>query len=230
MSGTGYSSRENTPFNIINDPVENRVAVGLTKVYQALKSSAWSGAGQQGLTPTQGEILHILRSRGDSAMRLSEIAEALAVTPATTSDSVSALVDKELVDKRKSQEDARAVAVSLTEKGKQEADRVASWPEFLVEALGELSLAERTIFLQGLVKVVRALQEREVIPVARMCVSCRFFHPNVYKRSDRPHHCAFVDAPFGTRHLQMDCPDHQLADAKQAELSWQAFQTAEQDG
>ncbi|MER3418788.1 MAG: MarR family transcriptional regulator, partial [Chloroflexota bacterium] len=24
----------------------------------------------------------------------------------------------------------------------------------------------------------------------------------------RPHHCAFVDAPFGDRSIRLDCPDH----------------------
>ncbi len=215
-------------FNITTDPINNRIAIALSKLNQALKSNAWSGASQQGLTPTQGEILNLLRSKGNREMRIAELAEGLGVTSATVSDSVSALVDKDLVTKQRSLQDARAVAVTLTEQGKQEAEQVAAWPNFLLDALDELSLAEQEIFLRALLKVVRSLQQRGIIPIDHMCVTCHYFHANVYANPDRPHHCAFVDAPFGTRHLQIDCRDHQRADSQKIEQTWRSFLAAEQ--
>ncbi len=218
-----HPSKENNPFDLAHDPIEDRIAIGLSNIHSALKSSAWNGASQQGLTPTQGEILRILRSNGDSEMRLSEVAEGLGVTSATASDSVSVLVEKNLVFKQRSSQDARALAITLTDEGKREADIVANWPRTLINSLGELSLAEQEAFLQGLIKIVGSLQKQGLIPFSRMCLNCRFFRPNVYQDTVRPHHCAFVDAPFGTRHLQMDCPDHELADSGQSKLVWNAF-------
>jgi len=59
--------------------------------------------------------------------------------------------------------------------------------------------------------MIAALQEQGRIPVARMCPTCRFFRPNVHDDPERPHHCAFVDAPFGDRSVRIDCPDHEPA-------------------
>jgi hypothetical protein len=36
--------------------------------------------------------------------------------------------------------------------------------------------------------------------------------------SDRPHHCRFVDAPFGDSELRLDCVDHQTARADVHEM------------
>jgi hypothetical protein len=92
-----------------------------------------------------------------------------------------------------------------------------------MEAVGELSAAEQAAFLRGLVTMIRTLQEKGRIPVARMCVTCRFFRPFRHDDPARPHHCAFVDAPFGDGQLRLDCPDHAAAPAEQAAATWQAF-------
>jgi hypothetical protein len=71
--------------------------------------------------------------------------------------------------------------------------------------------------------MIRTLQERGRIPVARMCVSCTFFRPFRHDDRARPHHCAFVDAPFGDGELRLDCPDHAAAPTEQAARTWHAF-------
>jgi hypothetical protein len=71
--------------------------------------------------------------------------------------------------------------------------------------------------------MIRTLQTRGRIPVARMCVSCRFFQPFRHPDGRLPHHCAFVDAPFGDGGLRLDCPDHDAAPAELAARTWAAF-------
>ncbi|NEO01784.1 MAG: winged helix-turn-helix transcriptional regulator [Moorea sp. SIO3I7] len=211
------------PFDTSKNAVGHKVIAGLAKISLALKSKAWQDAGLQGLTPTQGQILALLRSRSLSPMRLSEIADGLAVKPATASDAVAVLVEKGLVKKGKAPDDRRAIAITLTAKGQQEADNAASWPDFLLAAVDELSEEETDVFFRGLIKMVRALQERGQIPVSKMCVTCRFFRPNIYSDSDRPHHCALVDAPFGDRHLRLECPEHIAASPEACIEQWQSF-------
>jgi DNA-binding MarR family transcriptional regulator len=188
--------------------LQHRVVTGLNKIGLALKSHAWQDAGQHGLTPTQGQILTLLRTQ--DRMRLSALADSLGVTAATTSDAVSTLVDKGLVQKTKAADDKRAIAISLTPQGKQTALDIADWSDFLLDAVGELSEIEQAVFLRGLVKMIRKLQEKGQVSVARMCVNCQFFRAHVYADADQPHHCDFVDAAFGDRALQVDCADHQL--------------------
>lgn len=209
--------------SLSNDRVAQTVTTGLVKLGIALKSRDWREAGEQGLTPTQGQILALLRLRQTRGMRLTELAAGLAVTTATVSDAVATLVQKGLVRKQRSRDDARALAITLTEAGTREAERVAGWPDFLVEAVEALSPEEQAVFLRGLIKMIRTLQERGQIPISRMCVTCRFFRPHVHENADRPHHCAFVDAPFGDRHLRLECPDYEVAPDASASRTWVTF-------
>jgi hypothetical protein len=71
--------------------------------------------------------------------------------------------------------------------------------------------------------MIRTLQERGEIPVSRMCVTCRFFRPNVHAHPEPPHHCAFVDAPFGDRELRLDCADHEPLPPADSAALWAAF-------
>jgi DNA-binding MarR family transcriptional regulator len=167
-------------------------------------------------------VLALLRANPDG-LRLGVVAEQLGVTAATTSDSVTALHRKGLVAKQRTAGDGRGVVVVLTPNGSREAAAAAAWPDFLLEAVGELSTAEQATFLRALVAMIRTLQEKGRIPVARMCVSCRFFRPFRHNDAARPHHCAFVDAPFGDGELRLDCPDHRIAPADQAARNWQIF-------
>jgi hypothetical protein len=111
----------------------------------------------------------------------------------------------------------------LTPDGSREAAAAAAWPDFLLEAVDELSTAEQAAFLRALVAMIRTLQEKGRIPIARMCVSCRFFRPFRHDNPARPHHCAFVDAPFGDAELRLDCSDHAAAPADQAADNWRTF-------
>jgi DNA-binding MarR family transcriptional regulator len=207
-----------------DEPLDKRVTIGLAKIGMALKQQAWAEAGGRGLTPTQGQVLALLRAN-PRGMRLGALAEQLGVTAATTSDSVTALHRKGLVTKEPTAGDRRGIVVLLTPTGSREAAAAAAWPDFLLEAVGELSTAEQATFLRALVAMIRTLQEKRRIPVARMCVSCRFFRPLVHNDPVRPHHCAFVDAPFGDGELRLDCSDHSAASADQAAQNWQVFRT-----
>ena len=205
-----------------DEPLARRVTIGLAKIGIALKQQAWAEAGGRGLTPTQGQVLALLRANPDG-LRLRALAEQLGVTAATTSDSVTALHRKGLVAKEPTAGDGRGVVVVLTPIGVREAAAAAAWPDFLLEAVSELSTAEQATFLRSLVAMIRTLQEKGRMPVARMCVSCRFFRPFQHDNPSRPHHCAFVDAPFGDAELRLDCTDFRTAPADQAAHNWQAF-------
>jgi DNA-binding MarR family transcriptional regulator len=207
-----------------DEPLAKRVSTGLAKIGLALKQQAWVEAGGRGLTPTQGQVLALLRAN-PAGLRLGALADLLGVTAATTSDSVTALHRKGLVAKLPMADDGRAVLVRLTAAGVQEAAAAAAWPDFLLEAVDELSGAEQAAFLRSLVTMIRTLQARGRIPVAHMCVSCRFFQPFRHPDPRLPHHCAFVDAPFGDGELRLDCPDHIAAPAELATRTWEAFRT-----
>lgn len=216
-------STDTNIFDTLNKPINERVVTGLSKIGLAMKSQAWQEAGTKGITPTQGQILTLLLSKGQVPMRLSEISSALAITPATASDAVATLVEKGFVQKSKAKNDARAIAITLTDRGKSKADDITSWSDFLITVVEELSIEEQKVLFRSLLKMIKVLQERRQIPVSKMCVTCRFFQPNVNSDQDRPHHCAFVDAPFGDRNLRLECLDQLEARPETIEKNWQKF-------
>jgi DNA-binding MarR family transcriptional regulator len=190
--------------------IDHHILIGLEKIGMALKSQSWQDAGQQGLTPTQGQILNLLVSNG--GVGLSEIAKNLGVTAATASDAIAALVDKGLVQKTRSPTDGRAIEITLTNPGQQAAGQTATWSNFLLTSMDELTAEEKVIFLRGLIKIIKKLQEQGKISVAKMCVTCSFFQPDRYPNSEQPHHCGLVDAPFADGNLRITCAEHVSAD------------------
>ncbi|MCS7235105.1 MAG: MarR family winged helix-turn-helix transcriptional regulator [Armatimonadota bacterium] len=200
-----------------------RVAQAIVRIGTALRSEAWEGALARGLTPTQAQILSYLRFRGREGARVSEVAEALAVTPATASESTDALVRKGLVRKVRAAEDGRARQVVLTAAGRREARRLAGWPDFLLQAVRSLPAGEQAALLRVLLKTIRELQNAGRIPTSRMCVTCRYFRPYAHPDPAAPHHCDFVDAPFGDGLLRVDCPDHVPAAPQQEAENWRRF-------
>lgn len=192
-------------------PLESRLVTGLAKIGLAIKHGARREAAAHGLSATQAEILTLLRRPGGPASP-KQVARDLGIGLPTVSEALGPLVRKGLVRKERSAPDRRAVALALTPAGRAEADRLAGWPDFLLEGVGALSAAEQAVLLRAVVKLIGALQEQGRIPVAKMCPTCRYFRPNVHPEDpERPHHCAFVDAPFGERAVRIDCPDHEPA-------------------
>lgn len=200
------------------DPVSvdtaRTVAVGLAKIGLALRHHAWEERERTGLTPTQAQIVALLGSRG--ALRIGEVARLLAVSQPTVSDALAVLVAKGLVARRPAAADRRVQLVELTDRGQEAARSTAEWPDALLAAVDALEPGDQAAFLRGLSSMILELQRRGQIPVQRMCATCGFFRQNAHDDPLRPHHCAFVDAPFGDRELRLDCRDHQPTTAKEA--------------
>jgi hypothetical protein len=94
-----------------DEPLAQRVRTGLAKIGIALKQQAWAEAGSRGLTPTQGQVLALLRASPDG-LRLGVLAQQLGVTQPAASDSVAALARKNLV-KTPLAGDGRAVLLQV---------------------------------------------------------------------------------------------------------------------
>lgn len=202
-----------------SEPVAARVAVGLNKLGLALKHEAWGRANEQGLSPTQGQIVAAL---AEGALSGSELAAKLGLSLPTVSDSVRALVEKGHVDKARDPRHPRASLLSLTARGRGLSKKVRQWPDFMASAVSDLSEEEQRVMLKAVVKMIRSLQDSGHIPVQRMCVSCRYFQPRV-RAGETPHHCAFVDAPMADRHLRVDCAEHALAAQTEQADVWRRF-------
>lgn len=203
--------------------VVDHIAAGLGKVAVALRSRAWEGGTARRLTPTQGQILVLLSERGSAGMRLSDVAHELCITPPTASDAVIALARKQLVRKDRSGDDQRAVVIRLTAAGLREAAHTTGWSDVVKAGVKRLTPEEQAVFLRGLTKLIRSLQEQGVISVARMCAGCIYFQPYVHADAMKPHHCGFVDQPVSDSQLRIDCAEFIPVSDPERGRRWERF-------
>ncbi len=189
----------------------------------ALRSDDWLRARDAGLNPTQMMILEALEGR-ENGLSVNEIALNLGVSQPSATDSINALERKGYVVKQPVPGDRRAVSVCITDAGRQSflaSDAVEGTADQAIRALSE---AEQEDLLISLIKMIRHMQEAGVIPVQRMCASCRYFRPFVHADKGRPHHCDFVNASFGQRDLRIECREHETAPPDSRAATWEAFQ------
>lgn len=190
------------------DPVLSRLVHGIAKIGSVLRNAAWASAREHGVTPTQGQILVLLRSRGRKALRLGDVAGELGIAAPTASDAVSALERKQLVVREPAADDGRAIAIRLTSRGRQLAYRAMQWPDFLADAFADLSEKERGVMLRALSKAMLSLQEEGRLVPVRMCLSCAYFESDP---ADGRQRCTFGDFAINDVDLRVDCAAHVIA-------------------
>ena len=203
--------------------VVDHITAGLGKIAAALRNQAWEGGSERKLTPTQGQILVFLAEREGQSVRLNDVASALCLSAATASDAVSTLVQKQLVKKERSEEDQRALVLTLTAAGQREAQETRGWTEVVDAGVRSLTPDEQAVFLRGLTKVIHSLQAQGVISVARMCAGCTYFQPYVHTDTAKPHHCGLVNKPLGEGQLRLDCPDFVPGGEMELQRRWGVF-------
>lgn len=187
-------------------PLSTRTVSALARIASVLRAGEWQFASRAGLNPTQLDILQLL-SRRPEGMRLSWLAEQLAVTPASASDSASSLVSKGWLEKTRAADDGRAIALRLTPAGRELAARIPEASLFAESALTQLPQGQQEALYTSLLGLIRQLQQAERFPELRACMACRYFQPDRHTDAAEPHHCALVDAPLSGALLRLDCPE-----------------------
>ncbi len=215
------NQRKTMSEGVYGEQAAGRVTHSLLRLSTAMRSQAWDWAEGAGLTPTQGEILVLLMQR-KGPMRLGEIARETALTAATTSDAVSTLETKGLVEKRRALDDGRALAVRLTTRGRTAAKKASQWPEFLSKAVGGLKADEQSVLYRTLLKTVYLLEAQETSPQHRMCLTCAHFEPSKNAKK-APSHCNLLKIDMADTDLRLDCSVYQQADATTQKKNWKIF-------
>lgn len=194
-------------FDDINEPLDQRLADGLTRLAAVARQLDWQAAETAGLSPTQADILRFVAKRPEGT-RLTAAAAHAGVRKATASDAVTALERKGLVRKYADAADGRAVALNASAKGKRVAE---AWPSNFIPIVSGLAPDQQEDLFTLVVGMIRQLQKQQLIAPQRTCVSCRHFRENIAPGTTTPHFCALVNAPMADRHLRVDCDEHESA-------------------
>lgn len=194
-------------FDKITEALDRRLAEGLTRLAAVARQLDWQTAESVGLSPTQADILRFVASRPEG-IRLTAAAEHAGIRKATASEAVTTLETKSMLRKQADATDGRAIVLKATPKG----ERLArEWPSSFGPIIEGLSEDEQELLYRLVIKMIRQLQQRQLIAPQRTCVSCRHFRENVAPGTSTPHFCAFVSSPMAERHLRIDCPEHKSA-------------------
>lgn len=209
-----------TPKNPLS--IDYRIREGLSRLATALRADEWERAKSLGINPTQLAILTLLEGRLQG-LSVKEIAAQLGVSQPSATDSINALEKKGHLEKRAGATDARAIGVFISTSGMDILHHNAN-DDQIGKAISSLGSDQQQDLLLTLISMIRDLQERDAIPVQRMCTSCRHFDPFAHPQGEKPYHCHFVNAAFGRRELRVDCRDHEHADPTFRAATWEAFQ------
>jgi DNA-binding MarR family transcriptional regulator len=192
------------------DMLANRLATGLARV--AVAARADGPAHRLERTVAQQQVLLML-SRRRRVYPLAELAAELGMPDEATLAAVSTLVQEGLVamDPAPSYS-SHQVRVALTDHGAAQAPELLNWASDLLAEFDRLDFAHQRRLLALVTQQIFVMQQQNRIPVARMCVTCRFFQPYAYPGTPAPHHCWLVDAPFGHQDLRVRCPEAQATE------------------
>lgn len=122
---------------------------------EILRRRAGTGAGVELTSPQALALRAVVR---EGPLRMGALAEALGVSVATASRTVGLLAARDLVQREPDPEDARAVRVAATARGRREHERRRRrFVEALERLMGELSDDERRQLAQSLETLNRLL-------------------------------------------------------------------------
>jgi len=109
----------------------------------------------------------------------------------------------------------------LTTQGQQTATQTASWSDFLLNTVNELSERNKSSSA-GLIKMIRKLQQQGHFSGKNVCYLSILSAQSVSRVRSSTSLCA-GECTFGDRHLRLNCAEHLAADPETAKQNWNLY-------
>jgi DNA-binding MarR family transcriptional regulator len=191
-----------SPFNPLDQAsdLDSRVLVALERVSESFRTLLWQENRRSGLSPIQIQIIVFLQHHDASLRTPGALAREFNMTPATVSDSVKALMAKNLVRRAPHPNDGRSAVLELTARGRKRAERSSEYARPMLEAIQLLGQERNAALLQTLLALIKQLHQVGAISLTRMCFACRNFQAE-------SHYCSLLEQPVAPAELRVDCPE-----------------------
>ncbi len=187
-----------------NQKAESRIVVALERISEAFRVLLWNESKENSLSPIQIQILIFIYFHSLEKCKVGYLADEFNMTKATISDSVRVLLSKDLVTKEINPTDTRSYTLSLTSEGKKIAKKASFFASSLEQPLEKLSEEQKTIILNGLLKLIYDLNKSGIITIQRMCFTCLF-----YNTENGIHYCNLLKTKLADSEIRVDCPEHE---------------------
>lgn len=191
--------------NYQNNNIESKIVAGLERISHSFRILLWEASKENKLTPLQIQVMLFLNYHDSKYCNVSYLSKEFNVTKATISETIRILEEKNLIKKSKSDDDSRSYSISLTDKGKELADKHALFTNQIHQCIQSLSKYEKEIFLNIILNIIHQLVKSGVINVQRMCFTCKY-----YQYKENQHFCLLLNRALETRSIRVDCPEHEM--------------------
>ncbi len=188
-----------------NQKIESRIVVALERISEAFRVLLWNESKENSLSPIQIQILIFIYFHSPEKCKVGYLADEFNMTKATISDSVKVLLSKELVTKETDPNDTRSFTLSLTNEGKKIAKKASLFASSIEQPIEKLTQEQKTIMLNGLLKLIYDLNKSGIITIQRMCFTC-----SNYQLDNGIHYCKLLKSKLAENELRVDCPEHEL--------------------
>lgn len=188
-----------------NLKIESRIVVALERISEAFRVLLWNESKENSLSPIQIQILIFIHFHSLEKCKVGYLADEFNMTKATISDSVRVLLAKELVTKETDPADTRSYSLLLTKKGKNIAKKASFFASSLEQPIEKLTQEQKTIMLDGLLKLIYDLNIAGIITIQRMCYTCSF-----YNTENGIHYCNLLKTKLAESEIRVDCPEHEI--------------------
>ena len=188
-----------------NQKIESRIVVALERISEAFRVLLWNESKENSLSPIQIQILIFIYFHSLEKCKVGYLADEFNMTKATISDSVKILLSKELVTKETDPIDTRSFSLSLTYEGKKIAKKASLFASSIEQPIEKLTQEQKTIMLNGLLKLIYDLNKSGIITIQRMCFTC-----SNYQLEKGVHYCKLLKSQLAENELRIDCPEHEL--------------------
>jgi hypothetical protein len=115
------------------------------------------------------------------------------------------LLAKELLTKETDPLDTRSSTLSLTDEGKNIAKKASFFASSIEQPIKKLTQEQKTIMLNGLLKLIYDLNKSGIITIQRMCFTCSF-----YNAKNGTHYCNLLKTKLAESEIRVDCPEHEI--------------------
>ncbi|MBK7038681.1 MAG: winged helix-turn-helix transcriptional regulator [Bacteroidetes bacterium] len=188
-----------------NQKIESRIVVALERISEAFRVLLWNESKENSLSPIQIQILIFIYFHSLEKCKVGYLADEFNMTKATISDSVKILLSKELVTKETDPIDTRSFSLSLTYEGKKIAKKASLFASSIEQPIEKLTQEQKTIMLNGLLKLIYDLNKSGIITIQRMCFTC-----SNYQLEKGVHYCKLLKCQLAENELRIDCAEHEL--------------------
>lgn len=161
-----------------------------------------------GLNPAQWEVLRYLARANRFSRSPSAVADYLATTRGTVSQTLISLESKGLIRKGVNARDRRGATLELTDAGGALLEKADPMDE-LTRALAALPPLHATLLSQALSRVLDTLLAANDRKAFGVCATCRHFRHEAFPgRPEGPHQCGLIDAPLAAGEATRICAEH----------------------